>query len=346
MIRQWVTRIIKDIVFGIVLPHAYRRAARQPVEPGKVLLIAVRGDGLTGNLQYLKDYLGQSYNLDVSTVLLHEYSVSKKRYLDNCLKMIRRLATAQYAFLDDASAAVSCVPLRSETKIVQLWHACGAFKKFGMSTADLKFGSNRTDKTRHPFYGNLSLVTVSSPEVTGAYVEAMALEDRPEIVQPLGVCRTDEFFSGALESRARRKLADLVPFAEGKKVILYAPTFRGKVSSAAAPDKLDVRAFKQGLSGEYVLLIKHHPFVEEYPSIPDDCKEFACNIADDFTIEEALCIADVCISDYSSLVFEYSLFGRPLVFSRTTAAITTIGAGSITITTRLPWGRCSPKTRR
>jgi CDP-glycerol glycerophosphotransferase (TagB/SpsB family) len=31
-------------------------------------------------------------------------------------------------------------------------------------------------------------------------------------------------------------------------------------------------------------------------------------------IEEALCAADICISDYSSLIFEYSLFERPMLF--------------------------------
>ena len=33
-----------------------------------------------------------------------------------------------------------------------------------------------------------------------------------------------------------------------------------------------------------------------------------------FVIEELLCVSDLCISDYSSLVFEYSLFERPMLF--------------------------------
>lgn len=68
-------------------------------------------------------------------------------------------------FLNDASNVVSCLPLREGTTVVQLWHGCGAFKKWGMSTADLIFGGSRDEILRHPFYKNLSLVTVSSPEV-------------------------------------------------------------------------------------------------------------------------------------------------------------------------------------
>ena len=32
------------------------------------------------------------------------------------------------------------------------------------------------------------------------------------------------------------------------------------------------------------------------------------------SIEDLLCVSDVCISDYSSLVFEYSLFEKPMIF--------------------------------
>ena len=63
-----------------------------------------------------------------------------------------------------------------------------------------------------------------------------------------------------------------------------------------------------------VLLIKHHPFVRELPAIPESCHDFAFDVTHDIAINELICSADAVISDYSSLVFEYSLFGRPMVF--------------------------------
>ena len=45
------------------------------------------------------------------------------------------------------------------------------------------------------------------------------------------------------------------PQIKGKKLILYAPTFRGSVSKAKAPDQLDIRAMAEALSDDYVLLI-------------------------------------------------------------------------------------------
>ena len=105
-----------------------------------------------------------------------------------------------------------------------------------------------------------------------------------------------------------------MPQSQGKKVILYAPTFRGRVAHGEAPDRLDIRMFKEALSEEYVLLIKQHPLVRIRPEVPEDCREFAMDVTESMAIDDLLCVSDICISDYSSLVFEYSLFERPMIF--------------------------------
>ena len=71
---------------------------------------------------------------------------------------------------------------------------------------------------------------------------------------------------------------------------------------------------KYVLGNEYVLLMKHHPLVRKRPKIPEVCADFARDVTDEMTIEDLLCVSDICISDYSSLVFEYSLFERPMIF--------------------------------
>ena len=105
-----------------------------------------------------------------------------------------------------------------------------------------------------------------------------------------------------------------MPEARGKKVILYAPTFRGHVSSAISPDEIDFYRFAKELSEDYVLVCKHHPFVKNPPEIPEELSDFARDLTPYLSIEDLLCCADICISDYSSLVFEYSLFEKPMIF--------------------------------
>lgn len=63
-----------------------------------------------------------------------------------------------------------------------------------MSTAELIFGDNRKTLEKYPNYGNLSYVTVSSPEVIWAYEEAMNLKDTKTQVVATGVSRTDVFY--------------------------------------------------------------------------------------------------------------------------------------------------------
>ena len=311
-LRQFASNVAKDVTMFGLYPSAYRLAARKPVDPRKVLFIEGKLGPMPDAFQLIWDRLEADSRFDPQYISLGLNEFALPRYIDNCRAMVQELATARYAFLCDASNIVSCVPLRPETEVVQLWHACGAFKKWGRSTGDKYFGATGKEIERHPYYRNLSLVTVSSPEVSWAYREAMMLEDTPEIVQPLGVSRTDVFFDEAFLSEANRAVRSAVPGIAGRKVILYAPTFRGRVLEAQSPDDLDLAAMKEALGQEYALLIKHHPYVKHPTPIPPSCADFAFTV--DLPIDRLLVAADICISDYSSLVFEYSLFERPMAF--------------------------------
>jgi CDP-ribitol ribitolphosphotransferase len=134
------------------------------------------------------------------------------------------------------------------------------------------------------------------------------------IVKATGVSRTDLFYDSEFVESRRQKLYEIMPEAKDKKVILYAPTFRGHVATAKSPDKIDFERFYQELGDEYVIVCKHHPFVKKPPVIPEELQHFARDLTKDLSIEDLLCSADICISDYSSLVFEYSLFEKPMIF--------------------------------
>lgn len=313
-IKRKTKRAIKDVTLSCFFPLAYRYFARKPVAEGRVLFLETKEQDMPDSFELLYRRLADDPSKKPRFISLAQNHVSYMQYLQNCVHALHDISRAEVVVLSDASDLVSCIKMRSETKAVQLWHACGAFKKWGMSTADLKFGGSREDLLRHPFYKNLSLVTVSSSEVVWAYEEAMVLKDQSGVVQPIGVSRTDKFFDPVFLEEARQHVMDAVPQIAGKKVILYAPTFRGRVASAKGPDQLDIDLMRRRLGKEYVLLIKHHPFVKELPAIPDSCRDFAFQVSGGLPIDELLVVADVCVSDYSSLVFEYSLFGRPMIF--------------------------------
>lgn len=311
---HWTKVRVKDFVFRFWLPRRYQRCIKAPVVPNRVLFVELSRSEISNNLQRMWDCMRDEYGMDCRFVSLGSFRQSMPIYFRNCNALMGQLAEARYVFICESIEAISCVDLRSETVVANLWHGPGAFKRFGMSTADKIFGGDRAEKLRFPQNRNNALVSVSSPEVVWAYVEALGLEETPEVVQALGTSRTDVFFDEEFLAQAKSTLRTVLPSGDTRKVVLYAPTFRGRVSFASPPDALDLSAMQQALGHDFVVLIKHHPHIATPPPVPKVCANFAFDVTHTLPIDVLLAGADVCVTDYSSLVFEYSLFDRPMAF--------------------------------
>ena len=305
-------RIRKHYRYKVYFPKVYSSYCTEPVQENKVLFLEMRFTKLSNSFELIYKALEKSGEYDLKCSYVQFNFIRGREFTQRVNEMLKELATAKYVFVDDASLILSSIPLRKETVAINLWHACGAFKKFGRSTAELKFGSSAATLDKYPNYGNLTHVTVSSPEVIWAYEEAMHLPKG--IVKATGVSRTDQFYDKEFVESRKQKLYEIMPEAKGKKVILYAPTFRGHVATASSPDRIDFERFCRELGNEYVIVCKHHPFVKNPPIIPEELQHFARDLTKYLSIEDLLCCADICISDYSSLVFEYSLFEKPMIF--------------------------------
>ncbi len=310
-------RLIRFLTFRILLPNAYKSAVKKTnIIKNKCLFVEVSAERLTDNFALLyKACEKKGYALD--TAFLKNGKVSSKEYLKNSLELMRKMADAEFIFVNDASNVLNCVNLRNGQRLIQTWHACGAFKKFGFSTREEGWGLSEKELNKYPYYKNQSLVTVSSPEVIPHYADAM--RNDVNVIKPLGVSRTDVFFDNNYIEEAKKEVRALVS-AEGvdfgnKKLILYAPTFRG-TSGKAFSQNFDICMLKSVLSSDCVLIINEHPFVkkERGLNVPEDCSGFAVNLTGKTDVSKLLCAADALVTDYSSIVFEYSLFEKPVCF--------------------------------
>ncbi len=307
--------IYRHYVLAYLYPKIYKKYSKLPVDEKKVVFVEIRLPALTNSLQLLYDKLYRETILDLHCHFLRNTFVSRKEYRLRCSEFIKDIATAKYVFMDEATNINGKIKMRDETIVTQLWHGCGAFKKFGFSTADAIFGASRKDMENYPFNTNYTHITVSSPEVIWAYEEAMRYSHESGVVKALGSSRTDIFYDEEFINGAFDELYEKFPAAKGKKVILYAPTFRGRVAKATTPDILDLNEMYENFGDEYVVIMKHHPLVRKRPEIPEELlNSFAVDYTNDMSIETLLCVSDICISDYSSLIFEYSLFERPMLF--------------------------------
>lgn len=305
---------LKWACYHMVYPLIYKLGSLRPIKENKIVMIEVRDQKLGSGFQRIYEELTGNYNCIVKSCFLQWQMGSEGHYLISSMSMLWELSNAKAAFITDACNVLSAFHKRKGTTIINLWHGCGAFKKFGFSTStdEEKWGVSLREMERYPLYHNLDYLTVSSQEVVWAYEDATHLK-RDSIV-PVGISRTDVFFDEDFVRKAREKLYSALPSERNKKIILYAPTFRGRVKEARTGEQFDYIRFQKALSEDYILLVKHHPFVKHYPQIPDEAGHFAFDMTHRFTIEELMCVCDVCITDYSSLIFEYALLEKPLIF--------------------------------
>jgi teichoic acid ribitol-phosphate primase len=218
------------------------------------------------------------------------------------------LASARLLVADDWLFPLYATWPRTGTSRVQVWHAAGAFKAFGFSVADPDAVG------RLPMTANFDVVLASSAAAVAAFAEAFQV--RPERVSPaIGVPRTDVFFDAHARARAQAAVRARYGLDPGRRVLLYAPTFRGTgPRDAHDANLLDIPLLHQALGDGWTLLLRLHPHVVAAAPIPADQAGFALDVSGWPDMNELLLVADVLVTDYSSVVFEYALLDRPMAF--------------------------------
>ena len=97
---------------------------------------------------------------------------------------------------------------------------------------------------------------------------------------------------------------------KGKKLLLYAPTFRGNIYEGMKQVPIDLHRLMKQLGSGYALLYKLHPLLK-HEALSDDRRIYNMNDAD---LHELFCVADVLISDFSSIIFDFSLLNKPICY--------------------------------
>ena len=300
--KKIMKKVGKFFLFHCLFPLMYKWYSRNQIEKRRVLFIEIRYAELTNNFTLLYEEFCKKETYSVDVAFLGNSVFSYMDYIRACIEMLKKLAAAEYVLVDESSNVLAAIPIRKETKIIQVWHGCGAFKRFGYEgMADIN----------EKYYNEYYFTTVSSPEVVDIYAKSMG--QPKEKILPIGVSRTDVFFDKQYVISCENEIRERYDIAGDKKVILYAPTFRGNVQDAKSPKLLDPAKLYDKLKERYVILYKGHPAVKDTPDIPAIYSRFFVDASKE-KIETLMCAADMCITDYSSLIFEYALLERPMYF--------------------------------
>ena len=222
----------------------------------------------------------------------------------NELLMISRIMTSKVIVTDDYVRYLRYIPVKPEQRVIQLWHACGAFKKFGQR------GTNMSVKNDLATHAQYSLVSVSSDYVRSIYSDALDVSINK--VRALGCPSTDKFLNKKSINKISNRIYAKYPKFKDKQIIIYAPTFRdtGKGRSEFIPN-IDFEKLARELLPNQLLIICPHPVMKN--KIVDKDYE-NIKVVRDFSTDNLMMISDMLITDYSSVIFQYSLLNKPMVF--------------------------------
>jgi CDP-ribitol ribitolphosphotransferase len=277
-----------------------------------VLFTSDSRDHLSGNLKHIhKRMVERGLDREYRLLEMFKPSIKAKRPFFDKFRFTYYLAVADVIICDDYHPMLYKVTFPDDVVIIQVWHASGAFKTLGYSRVG-KPGGPEPFSNQHKIY---TWAIVASQHDVPFYAEGFGLPE--ERVAPIGIPRLDVFFDEKYIARRRKKTYKEMPGIVGKEVILFAPTFRGSGPANAYYDyeQLDLPAlYDLCTERDAVVVLKFHPMVIEPLEIPEQFTDRLFDASAIREINDLLLVSDLVITDYSSLVFEYSTLNRPMLF--------------------------------
>lgn len=275
-----------------------------------IVFFSQQDDSLTTNMKALYDrMLERGLDKEYEIRLSLRNSVAVKQPPKESLRMVLDAARADVLILDDHAPLFNYLVISPDTVMIQIWHAGAGFKGVGYS----RWGHYGCPG---PFscHRQYTYAVSASARISGFFSEQFGILD--EQVIPAGMPRMDSFLDEEKNKEARERLYASMPSLKGRKVILFAPTYRGRNrKSAYYPyEKIDFEGlYDLCLKKNAAVLFKMHPWVNEPVPLEEQWKDrfFDMNTYPD--INELFSITDVLITDYSSSMFEYALLNKPML---------------------------------
>lgn len=194
--------------------------------------------------------------------------------------------------------------------IVQTWHGT-MLKKIGLDIEAPKFDPQYHERLIQEAR-NWTMLVSSNRFSTPILKRAMGFDGK---IIETGYPRNDYLYAPDLAERAR-EIKERLGVPSDKRVILYAPTWRDDLSHRRGRFKFDLRIdvedARARLGDDHVLLIRRHSNVVD--SIPGAGNGFVHDVSEYPDIADLYLAADVLVTDYSSVMFDYAHLKRPMLF--------------------------------
>ncbi|MCL2736362.1 MAG: CDP-glycerol glycerophosphotransferase family protein [Propionibacteriaceae bacterium] len=293
---------------------AYSGFKRLPVQH-KVAFITWNSDTVTPDFQVLIDRLRLVDDPPTVVALCRELGggwTAHVQYGFHLLHQMYEMATSKVVVLDAYCPLASILNHRPDLRVVQIWHALGAFKKFGWSIVDKSEGwsaqSNIPSRTLSRLLRMHTGYTDAVVSYSGAIPHfAEAFHCDPSIIHVGWLPRVELLRDDTRMAALRARIFAAHPELVGKRIALYAPTIRRTAMDASRVVSLVSTIH----DNDWNLIVKPHPVRGERPEplFPTQSVEVP-----EFSAIQLLAVADAVVTDYSAIVYEAYLRGIPVYF--------------------------------
>lgn len=284
-----IARIFLNIIY---LFMKIRKTKRQ------VLLLSRQSDKESLDFKLIRQAL-EDDGIKVITMykMIHKGIFAKIVYIFYMFKIMHNLASSKVCIIDGYSIPISLLIHKRSLKVIQMWHASGATKKFGYQALNTIEGSKRSTAMIMRMHKNYNYVLAPS-EATGDFFSE-AFNIKREKIRIIGLPRIE--YLKAKDYELKENILFEYPKLRDKKIILYVPTFRKNrnINARDLIENLD--------SNKYGLIIRKHPLDDE--DVP-----YEYTVSSKYMTNDLLKVADYVITDYSAIAYEALVTKKPIYF--------------------------------
>ncbi|MFB6990241.1 CDP-glycerol glycerophosphotransferase family protein [Streptomyces sp. NPDC056304] len=195
--------------------------------------------------------------------------------------------------------------------VVQTWHGT-PLKRIGLDLAGTARANAAYIATIEQRARQWSLLV--SPNRFSTPVLRRSFGYRGEVLE-CGYPRND-LFHAADRTKVASAVRERLGIREGRRIVLYAPTWRDDRPQGGGRYALDLRldlaVAERELGSDTVLLVRRHYLVTDH--LPDSGSGFVRDVSRYGDVGELMLISDALVTDYSSLMFDFAQTGRPMLF--------------------------------
>ncbi|WP_219460382.1 bifunctional glycosyltransferase/CDP-glycerol:glycerophosphate glycerophosphotransferase [Nonomuraea rhizosphaerae] len=264
------------------------------------------GKGCTGSPRAVYEELRRR-DLPIEVV----WSVAKgRRHFPADARLIRRggwryvWTLARAGIWVDSHGFPLNYPKPRGTRYLQTWHGQG-IKSIGFDAPDLRADFDQPRAEWRAAVARWDALVAPSAEFCRVFLPSNGYTGP---LYRYGTPRCDALVNGL----TRDDVLERLEIPPGRKVLLYAPTYRDRAKNSGQSVRADLELMAEELSDEWVLILRTHP-VERYRT-PQHVRHFVRPAGGYPEVNDLMLASDALLTDYSSVMCDYALTGKPMVF--------------------------------